>query len=420
MKNLLKEFASKAWLFFKKQALFTKVVVVLIATVGLFLFTKSILGGSGEQYHIEPATYRDLVEIVEESGHITISGQVDIFSPTNGVIEEVYVANGDFVQAGQDLFKVQSTATLVEQQAAYSQYLAAKSSLDAAEANLLALQAELFDAWDTFKTLAESEKYQDDQENPREEKRDVAEFLVPEKHWLATEQKYKDQQGVIAQARTAAQTTWLDYQATQTTTVKATANGAVTNLSILPNDSVSAYEPNSLSALNPDATNKPILTIADFTVIGVVVPLGENDVNKVKPGARAEINLDAVLNHTYQGTVTRVDMIGYQAGNIIKYDAFIEIEDTDDQLKAGMTADAYIITQELSDVLSVPNTAIRPHQGGRAVQVVGPDQELEFVPVKVGVRGTTHTEIVSGLEEGQKVVVSLTNPQLQRSSPFGF
>lgn len=406
--------------FFKRQSRKKKIAIIFGFLILAVITANTLFGGEGNSYKVEKVKRAEIIEKVDESGTVKISGQTDIYSPTNGLIEEIYVANGDYVEENQDLFKVKSTATLQEQQAAYANYAAAYAALNAAKSNLSLLQADMFTKWDSFKALAEDGKYEDGDGKPRYEERAKAEFHISEKAWLSAEQKYKDQQQVIAQAQAAVSSTWLLYQATQTTVVKATIAGTISNLSVILNDSVSASSGNSsLSLLGASGkTNRPVLTIADFSVMGVLLSLGEADINKVKQGESADINVDAVNNRKYKGIVSRADTVGYDANGVMKYDVFIEITNPDDQLKSGMSADAIIITKKLSNILSVPNTAIKPYKGGKAVQVVNSEKKLEFVPVKIGVRGEQRTEIISGIKEGQEVVVALTNKQAERPGMF--
>ena len=66
----------------------------------------------------------------------------------------------------------------------------------------------------------------------------------------------------------------------------------------------------------------------------------------------------------------------------------------------------------------VPNSAIKPYQGGRAVRVPGENGEIEYIPVKIGIRGKSNTQILSGIEKGQEVITALSNDSIKRPSLF--
>lgn len=405
-KILLKPFSWFKKTSWKKKTLAIVVLIIVISIIASQIQSKN------PTYNTEPVKRADIVESVDESGIIKISGQTDIYSPTNGIVEEIYVTNGQQVTKGQELFKVQSTATEQEQQAAYANYLTAQTALNAAKSNLNVLQADMFGKWDTFKELAESDDYENGDGTPKYEQRGLPEFHIPEKEWLAAEQKFKDQQQVIAQGQAAVNSTWIEYQATQNAVVKSTADGTVANLSVVIHDSVSV----------PSATNtsaQPILTVADYSVIGVLLSLGESDINKIKQGDKAEVNVDAIDHKTYNAVVSLVNEIARNEAGIMKYQVFLQIMNSDNLLKSGMSADAEIVTNKKTNVLSVPNTAVKPYQGGKGVQIVNAKKELEFIPVQTGIRGDQRTEITKGLTEGQEIVVSLTNDQVKTSGLFG-
>ncbi|HRN69707.1 MAG TPA: efflux RND transporter periplasmic adaptor subunit [Candidatus Woesebacteria bacterium] len=412
--TFLKKKISGFFHWFKKASLKKKIFIIILVII-IVVIIASQFRNDKPDYNTAQVKRADITQIVDESGVIKISSQTEIYSPTNGIIEDIYIKNGDQVTTGQDLFKVQSTATQQEQQTAYANYLTALNSLNAAKSNLNLLQADMFAKWDTFKELAESDYYENDDGTPKYEQRALPEFHIPEKEWLAAEQKYKDQQQVIAQAQAQVTASWLTYQATQTAIVKSTADGTISNLSVVLKDSVSA---NTGIAMTSE-TIKPVLTVADYTVIGVSLSLNESDINKVHAGDTATIDVDPIDNKKYKGVVMNVDEIGHDDKGITKYNVFVQIQDRNNQLKAGMTADVEIVTEKMNNVLSVPNAAIKPYEGGRAVQVLNKKNEVEFIPVQIGIRGETRTQIIKGIAEGQEIIISLTNDQVKQSGLFG-
>jgi multidrug efflux pump subunit AcrA (membrane-fusion protein) len=90
-------------------------------------------------------------------------------------------------------------------------------------------------------------------------------------------------------------------------------------------------------------------------------------------------------------------------------------------IRQGMTVDVDIVTKELKNVVSVGNSSVKPYQGGRAVRV--PDnskpEKFRYVPVVVGVRGTERTQVLEGIDEGQEVISTLSNENVQRPGLFG-
>jgi HlyD family secretion protein len=164
---------------------------------------------------------------------------------------------------------------------------------------------------------------------------------------------------------------------------------------------------------------QPVLTITTPGAIEVVVPLNETDSIKAAAGQEAVIDVSAIDGTPYHGIVKRVDTIGTEVSGVVRYNVYIELQETDNRIRSGMNVDAKIVTKKLTDVLSVPNAAVKPYQGGRAVRTVGSKGELIYIPVQIGIKGTERTQIISGISEGTEVVTALSNDQLKRRSLFG-
>ncbi len=408
--NRILTFPKNIYIKFKSFSLKKKIFVV-VAIIVVFFVVSGIFSSATKKppYTLAKASNANITEEVVETGHVVAAGTVAVYSPTNGIVEEVYVTNKEVVEDGKDLVKVNSSATIQEQQAAYANYLAAKNSLDAAQSDLFAIQANMLDSWDDYKQLAETGKYENDDGTPKSDQRTLPEFNISKNTWLAAEAKYKDQQAVIAKGQAQVSSTWLQYQATQNSVVKAPSGGMVENLAVTQGSNVSINSPTS--------PGKPILTISTSSGSAeIVVALSETDIPKVDEGQTVEIEIPA-LDKTYKGKVSRVDSVGTEDAGVIRYDVYLQFTNPDADLRTGMTADATIVTKSLDNVLSVPNSAVKPYKGGRAVRVVK-NGKVEYVPVKVGVRGVTRTQILSGISEGQEVVTALSNEQLKRPGLF--
>jgi HlyD family secretion protein len=340
------------------------------------------------------------------------SGAVNVYSPTNGIVDEVFIKNEDVVKKAQELFTVKSTATQQEQQRAYADYMTAKSTLETATATNHSLQAAMFEAWDEFRELATNDTYENADGTPKHTERALPEFHIAEKNWLAAEQKFKTQQSVIAQAQAQLSSATLLYEATKNATVKATADGVVSNLSVVPGSIVSIN-----TALAPTT---PVLSIGNFAIHEVIVSLGENDIPKVEPGQRAVIEVDAIDGKTFSGIVRRVDKIGTEVRGVIRYNLYVELLEDDPDFRPGMSVDVDITARELANVLIVPNTAVKPYQGGRAVRVPSRQKgKFDYIPVEIGTRGNKYTEIIKGLSDGQTIITTLTSEEAKKKGFLG-
>ena len=390
----------------KKKFLYIGILIVVII-IGYSIYKKAT---KPPKYSLEAAKTDSIVELVSETGNVTSAGAVPIYSTTTGMVEEVFVSNGDIVAKGDTLFKVKSTATKLEQDTALSSYMAAKSTLEAAKATQLSLQAQLFTKWDSYKDLAETESYETYDEKPKEVERRNAEFLVPEKEWFAAENAYKNQQQVINQASVQTSAAWQAYQATQDSTVKAHIDGEVRNLGVTKGDIITV--PTSLTL----ATTSPAIILVDEDVNTTIkINVGETDVLKIAEGQSAKVELDALKGKTFSAIVDRVDTVASPTQTVITYAVYIVLDEQVESIRRGMTADVDIVVASKENILTVPASAVKPYEGGKAVRVVDSQGEIEFVPVEVGSRGDGMIEILSGIDEGTEVIVALANDQIERT-----
>lgn len=407
--KLLGRFFSWFW----RQSKRKKIVISLLLIIVSVILSRSFANGNGEEYLTETPKRETVTEIVTETGNITTSSRVDIFSTTNGIVEDVAVVNGGVVKVGDPLFSVRSSATQQEKDTARSNYLSAKSTLDGARATQLALQASMFDAWEQYKTLAEGDKYEDGDGKPKDDKRTLPEFVISQKEWQAAEATFKNQELKIAQAQAATSATWLAYQSTLDSEVKSPIAGTIYNLSIAETDAVAAKSATNLT---------PVLVVADLSRARIKVELNEVDIPKVAVGQNVVIEVDAIPGKTFTGKVEQVDTIGQNVSGVVTYNIYLSLVETDLQIKPGMTVSVDITVAKKENVLTVSSSAVKPHEGGRAVQVVDPEtKKPKFIPVEVGLRGDGRTEIVSGIDENTQVITALKNDQVQRSNggPFG-
>ena len=197
IKNLLLKILS--W--FKSRSKLGKVMIItglIMLVIGL---ARARSTDDGPEYQFAIVTKGDITQQVTETGEITSANRTDIKNTVTGIVTEVYVENGQFVNRGDHLYYVKSTATEAERSQALASYKSAQATLEQALANQYGLQADMFTEWDQFKELAEGDDYENEDGSPRYSERGVPEFHIPEKEWLEAETEYIAQGQVIAQAR---------------------------------------------------------------------------------------------------------------------------------------------------------------------------------------------------------------------------
>lgn len=172
------------------------------------------------------------------------------------------------------------------------------------------------------------------------------------------------------------------------------------------------------------AMSTPVLfTVAqDLSKMNISATVSEADIGQVHAGQPVDFTVDAFPDETFHGVVHQVRKAPTTTQNVVTYETIISVDNAQQKLFPGMTADVAILVAEKKNVLSVPNAALRYapaensqfeqapprrlERGQRLVYAVAAGGKLRPLIVKAGISDGVDTEIVSGVEEGASVVTS--------------
>lgn len=146
-----------------------------------------------------------------------------------------------------------------------------------------------------------------------------------------------------------------------------------------------------------------VMSIIDPTAMQVQANVDETDVAKLALGQNAAITVDAVGQRPFQGQITAIAPNATVQSGVTNYQITMSIRQPTG-LKSGMTATAQIVYQQRQDVLLVPSRAIRSVGRERTVQVLV-DGKPESRTIEVGLSDDQRTEVTSGLQPGDQVLV---------------
>lgn len=163
-------------------------------------------------------------------------------------------------------------------------------------------------------------------------------------------------------------------------------------------------------------TNNPFILLADITGVALHGTIGEADVAKLKLGQVATLTVDAVGAARMTGKVSALDPLATIAQGVPVYGVDILIDVPNPQLRPGMSGTAAIIIASRQNVLTVPNLAVRTTNGRRSVQLLKDGQSVD-TDVTFGISNDTVTEVATGLQEGDTVV--LPQPRAAASGAGG-
>lgn len=173
------------------------------------------------------------------------------------------------------------------------------------------------------------------------------------------------------------------------------------------------------------AMSTPVLftIVQDLSKMNITADVAEADIGQVKVGQSVDFSVDAFPDDVFHGTVTQVRKSPTTTQNVVTYETIISVDNPGQKLFPGMTADVSILVARRTNVLQIPNAALRytppvsaAYQGmppqtlqadERLVYTTSPDgKKLKPVVVKTGISDGLNTEILNGLTQGEAVVTA--------------
>lgn len=386
-------------------------VVAVVLVGSLVAFSASKKGAKPVEVRIEAVEKRDLVASVTASGQVRPQTKVDVASDITGKIMKLAVREGQMVTKGQFLLEIDA-----EQAAAAVDR--ATAGLQSAKANEIQARANMQNSQRSYERSADIKKKNPElvSDEQLDQLRTAAE-VSKAVHEASTHQ--------VGQAEASLRDA---RQALGKTKLYAPMAGKVTRLN------TEVGETAIMGTLNKDAAT--LLTISDMSVLETRVRVDETDVARISIGNPAEVQIDAFPDTLFTGRVTKISNSSVRAAGAatgtdqaVDYEVTIQLLNAPPETRPDFSATAKIVTAQRTGALSVPIIALTVRENepipagdtatglGRArpaveigkkdvegVFIVGTDNTVTFRPVKVGIAGEKHFEVLSGLKEGEKIV----------------
>ena len=399
----------------------TAVALVFGAAVVLKLpFLSAIVPGSAKTQSAAAdsiqkvsVTRGDVVVAIPASGQLEPASVTTIRPDSNmpsRKIESVSVKVGDTVSTGQVIAKVDATGLDLDLLSSKQSWEAQKLKLDTLKAqplkeDLTKAKSDLTQAeynlkqqqnnYDSMKKLADSD-YASRQDLLNAEKQlelaksnlETVKLQYDTVAAGATKESLSAQEASVAQAYN----TYLKAQlAAESVRIKTPVAGIVTEVLVKSGD------------IAQPATE--VATVADLDPMLLIADVDENDIAQVKIGQSVKVTPVGLDGAEVNGVVKEVSLRALTVSNITVFPVTIEIPNRGGQLLWGMNADAEITVAASLNTLIVPSSAVQTSGSGSRVSI---EDEGQVIPwdVKIGISDGLNTEIVSGLDEGDTVVIA--------------
>jgi len=350
----------------------------------------------------------DLAKSVVATGKVTPITKVEVKSKASGIVKKLLVEYGDSVKKGQLLaqldkeeIQAQVDQSRAAMQAAQANYASSQADFERAKVDAEGPDVPLLKrAYDRSVEMAKdgvvSESALDDAQKNYQmalNKQNVSKAQV-------TVLKAKIAQAQAEMVRDEANLKQLEEQLSYTDIVSP-LDGIVLSRDVEMGDAVS-----SILVLGSSATL--VMTLGDTSEVYVKGKVDESDIGKVYLGQPARIKVESFKDKTFNGKVTKISPMGVEKDNVTTFEVRVSINNPGGELKAEMTANAEIILEEHKNVLQIPEGAIIYDKDKKA-SVEVPDSKAKDgkkkLAVNIGISNGAKTELLSGLKEGDQVVL---------------
>jgi HlyD family secretion protein len=380
--------------------------IVLLIAITVFATTRG--GTKIDPTKLAKVEKGDLAKSVVATGKVTPIIKVEVKSKASGIVKNLLVDYGDHVKKGQLLAQLDK----IEIQAQVDQ---SRAALEAADANLKSSQADyerakvdaegpdvppLKRAYDRAQGMAKDGVVSASQLDDAEKNYTMAVNKQNVAKAQVTVLKAKIAQAQAQVAEDQANLKQLEEQLSYTD-ITSPIDGIVLSRDVQLGDAVS-----SILVLGSTATL--VMTLGDTSEVYVKGKVDESDIGKVYLGQPARIKVESFKDKTFTGKVTKISPMGVEKDNVTTFEVRVSIQNPGGELKAEMTANAEIILEEHKNVLQIPEGAILYDKDKKAsVEIPDPKGKdgKDKIAVNIGISNGAKTEVLSGLKEGDEVVL---------------
>lgn len=363
----------------KQTTIGALIAVVLCGIIGFRIYTNihanQERAGKASQGRVvtvavSQVVRRDINPVITFSANLEPVWSADISTKADGRIDTLLVEEGDVVQAGATIAMLDTNELLAQ--------------VVQAEGNLLSSQATLEQA----------------------------------------EQDYRRMEPLARQGAISAQT--LDAAKSKRDLAIGQVRSAQGNLTLLQArlDNANIAAPRSGIIIKRQLQSgffakagTPIVTMADITSLLAKATIGEAQINQLKIGNSVKVQVDAVPNKEFIGTITRISPTAALPAR--SFTADITIPNAEGILKSGMFAKVDITAPPHKNILAIPEGALVMREDQKTVFVVTADHKVQQRVLKLGYIGDGWAEVLEGLTQGEKIVTSGQN-KLKDGSSISF
>ena len=366
-----------------------KWVAALVILAGLGWYGYQKMQPKNEATFITEEVKRGkIAQTVSATGEISATNLVDVGAQVSGQIKKMHVKIGDVVKEGDLIAEIDNVTQVNEVNTRKAQLQTYQAQLESAQVALKIAQRK----YSRYKSLASADAVSKE------------EFEATEDSLATNRAKIKELQSSIRQTQIAINTAEKDLGYTRITAPSA---GTVVSLVVEQGQTI-----------NSSQTSPTVVQIADLTSMTNKMQIAEGDATKVKAGqtvnftilSEPDTPISAKLDSIDPG-LTTMSQGSYSkstdtTSSAIYYFARATVPNPEGKLAIGMTTQNTVEIASVDNVLVVPTVAIKTKDGKKFVRVLGANNQAVDKEIQTGLKDSMNTEVKSGLNEGDKVVMS--------------
>jgi HlyD family secretion protein len=370
------------------------ILISVLALTALVILSFSLFERKGPEYRFETTTVEKgrITSVVTATGTIQAITTVNVGTQVSGIIQHIYADFNDRVKKGQVLARLDETALLAQ--------------VDQSQA-----------AVDQARAQYEYQKSTYDRLKPLYDKN-----LIAQADYDQAVYNFENSKASLSSAQSALDRAKVNLAYA---TIYSPIDGVVLNRAVEEGQTVaSSFNTPTLFSIANDLTQMEVQTSVD-----------EADIGKVRNGQKVEFTVDAYPDLKFDAVVSQVRLQPVTTNNVVTYIVILRAPNPDKKLMPGMTASAAIYVADKPDALIVPGKATRfrpdqaylkkmagsgpagpdrPSEDQKFVWIETDSTSIHRIPVRTGIDNGTNVEILSGLTQGEKVVVGMVDTKARQ------
>lgn len=343
------------------------VLALFVGTIG-FLYSKS--KSKPVVYDTTQAFYTDIIRKTVATGSVVPRNEIEIKPTVSGIIDQIFVTEGDVVKSGQVLARIRIVPNMVSLNAAESRVNRARIALEEARINF-DRQEKLFEK----QVIAESE---------------FIPFRIAMKNSMEELESAENNLQLIRDGVSKS------TGETSNTLIRSTIDGMILEVPVEIGNSV--IEANNFNA------GTTIVTVADMSEMMFKGKVDESEVGKIREGMELILNIGAIDATNFTATLEHIAPKGVEESGAIQFEIRAAVSlDEQHFIRAGYSATADIVLERRENVLAVQESLLVFENGSIYVEVETEPQVFDRQQVKTGVSDGINIEILEGIDEEVKI-----------------